>query len=221
MNKKEIAMQKEVNVKSLLCIYFIVFLVSFSFSQNKLEGEYKIVNKLNDFSEKYFFTKSNTFKYEYHGDLGLIQFGNGEYFIKKDSLILNYNLTELKEESYHRIKKYYNSKDSIIIKLNIYNFKSNPIYNSIVYAYPNNISTESDKNGKAVLKFKKGKKKIELQIDGEYLAKQIIYIHTNANYTINAYMNKNEIIGFNHPKAIKNEIVKYKIIDITEGEIKL
>ncbi len=216
-------MQKEINVKKILCLSLIVLLVNFSFSQNKLEGKYKVEYQLNDFSGKYVFTGEGVFSSENYGDIGLISFGKGHYFIKKDSLILDYDLTNLEEESYFKSKKYYNYKDSITINLNIYDFQNKPIRNVVVYAYPNSKSKESDEKGNAILKFKKQqvKNKIELHLDGEFLAKQIIYIDPKANYIINAYMNKNKIIDLGHPKAIKNEIVKFKIIEITEQHLKL
>jgi hypothetical protein len=216
-------MQKGINVRNILSLAFIFFSFSLGFSQKKIEGKYKLNLKLNEFYEKYTFNKVGVFKYENSGDLGLISFGNGNYFIKNDSLILNYNLTELKKESYYKSKKYYNDKDSIQVKINVYNFDNQPIVNSIIYAFPKNKSTESNKNGEAFLKFNKqeGNNKIELHIDGEFLAKQVIYINSDANYVIDAFMNKNEIIGFDHPKAIMNQIKKFKIIEIKEKEIKL
>jgi hypothetical protein len=223
MNKMVTMIRKEINVKNILCVILIFFSINLSFTQKKLEGEYKLKLKLNDFSEKFIFTKEGIFKHENFGDLGLINFGEGHYFIKNDSLILNYNLTNLKKESYYKAEKYYNDIDSIQVKINVYNFDNKPIYNSIIYAYPKNKSTESDKNGEAFLKFKKqlGNDKIELHLDGEFLVKQVIYIDSDANYIINAFMQKNEIIGLSHPKAIKNQIKKFKINEINEEQIKL
>jgi hypothetical protein len=219
----EIKMQKGINVRNILSLAFIFFSFSLSFSQQKIEGKYELNIKLNEFNEKYTFNKAGVFKYEKFGDLGLISFGKGNYFIKNDSLILNYNLTELKKESYYKSEKYYNHKDSIQVKINVYNFDKQPIVNSVIYAFPKNNSTESNKDGEAFLKFKKqeGNNKIELHIDGEFLAKQVICINSDANYVIDAFMNKNEIIGLEHPKAIKNQIKKFNIIEFKENEMKL
>ncbi|MCG8860049.1 hypothetical protein [Tenacibaculum finnmarkense] len=223
MNKMVTIMQKEINVKNILCLILIFFSISFSFSQKKLEGVYKLESKLNDFFAKYSFTKNGIFKHESFGDLGLINFGEGHYFIKNDSLILSYDLTKLKKESYYKIKKYYNDSDSIQVKINIHNFDNKPIYNSFIYTYPKNKSTESNKNGEAFLKFKKELRndKIELHLDGEFLVKQVIYINSDANYIINAFMNENKIIGLSHPKAIKNQIKKFKINKINEKQIEI
>lgn len=130
---------------------------------------------------------------------------------------------ELKEESYFKAKKYYNFKDSIQIKLNIYNYNHEPLYNMQVYAFPKRKSTESDKNGLAVLKFKKEKRKdkLEIHIDGEFLAKQIIYLDFDINYNIDVFMNESVIQGFGHPEAIKNQIDRFKIIEISEKYIRL
>lgn len=92
-----------------------------------------------------------------------------------------------------------------------------------VYAFPKRKSTESDKNGLAVLKFKKEKRKdkLEIHIDGEFLAKQIIYLDFDINYNIDVFMNESVIQGFGHPEAIKNQIDRFKIIEISEKYIRL
>ncbi len=50
---------------------------------------------------------------------------------------------------------------------------------------------------------------------------QIIYLNTDANYNIDAYMSKNKNSGFGHPIAFKNQISKYKILKRSRKEIKL
>lgn len=223
MNKMEIKMQKVLNVKDIICVVLITFSFNFCFSQIKIDGKFNIKQKLNNLNENYTFTKKGVFKYQSSGDLGVISYGKGCYFVKNDSLFLNYNLTKLKSESYFKIKKYYNDKDSIKINLNIYNFKKQPLHNIMVYTFPNYQSTTSNKQGKAYLKFKKikHKEKIELHLEGEFWSKQIIFLDTDVNYSIEVFMNKSIISGFGHPKAIKDQIKKYKISELNEKKITL
>ncbi|APG65867.1 hypothetical protein LPB136_11040 [Tenacibaculum todarodis] len=192
-------------------------------AQQKLKGNYSSVDGIGVFFKNYSFDEDSVFIYEEGGDLGVIKYGKGHYIIKNDSLLLNYDLTQLKEESYFTAKKYYNSKDSIKVRLNIYNFDRKPLYNIQIYSQSNLKSTESDKNGNAILIFKKGEFKeiIEIHIDGDFFAKQIIYLHRNSNYIVDVFMSKSKIIGFGHPRAIKNEIIKYKIIENNKKCLKL
>lgn len=210
--------QKEINVKNILSLVLTFFLINLSFSQNNLEGKYELKFKLNEFSEKYNFTKEGVFKHENYGDTGLISLGKGNYFIKNDSLILNYNLTELKEESFYKLKKYYNSKDSILVELKISDFNKNLLYNiSVIGDFESRYGTLSDYEGKAFLKFKKKKGVQKITISDLCCGNYSFYVDTELNSKIDIYLSK----GFQKPKLIKNEVKKYKIIEITKEYIKL
>jgi glutamate formiminotransferase len=169
------------------------------------------------------FCNNEIFEYHSGASLGDDKFGKGHYQIKNDSLTLNYDLTEIRYESYFKAQKYFNTKDSIQVNLNIYDFNKKPLYNVIVYSYPNIQSTESNQEGVAFLKLKKGnhKDKIELHIYGSFWSKQIIYLDSEANYNIDVFMSKSVIEGFTHPKAIKHDIKKYEIVKFTDNYIKL
>lgn len=216
-------MRKERNVIRFFIVLAFLLNVSRLPAQQKINGKYSMVDGTGYFWTDYTFDINSTFTFEEGGDLGTESYGQDHYTIKNDSLFLNYDLTELKEESYFKAKKYYNFKDSIQIKLNIYNYNHEPLYNMQVYAFPKRKSTESDKNGLAVLKFKKEKRKdkLEIHIDGEFLAKQIIYLDFDINYNIDVFMNESVIQGFGHPEAIKNQIDRFKIIEISEKHIRL
>ncbi|AMC11421.1 hypothetical protein Lupro_09165 [Lutibacter profundi] len=213
---------KSVIKKSL----FILIILSNSlivFSQDKIKGKYSVVDETGYFFTNYYFSEKGTFIYSSGGDLGVSNYGKGHYFIKKDSLFLNYDLTELKENSYHRTKEYYNSKDSIQIKLNIYNFSKKPLHKIQVWSFPNYKSEELDTNGVALFKFKKEKRKdkLEIHLDGEYYAKHVINLNYNINYEIDVFMSKTDNYGFGHSKAYKNDVKKYKIIEFNKESIKL
>ena len=212
-------MLKEQNV---IKIYLVIFLLCAlkSFGQEKIQGKYSIPII---FAYKYYdFKDSNIFEYHAGADLGEDEYGKGHYSIKNDSLILNYDLTELKYESYFKAKKYFNSKDSIDINLKIYDFKGNPFSKVMVYSFPIYKSTESDKKGIASIKFKKQehKKKIKLYVEQVFCAKQVIYLDGDSNYSIEVFMN-NSTEQFGHPRLYKNQVVKYKIEEMNDSILKL
>ena len=192
-----------------------------SFSQLNIEGKYCLNYKLKDFSTCYSF-KNGIFEYKDSGDIAVIQYGKGHYFIKNDSLILNYDLTEVKENSYHTSKQYYNYKNTIDIKFTIYNFKKEPLHDLMVCGKPNFKCVESNKEGKAILTFKKGKQKdkIEIQIAGGNGSFHQFYVSSNANHEIKVYMSEG-FSYFESPKPIKNQIIKCKITAIGKDTIKL
>lgn len=216
-------MLKEQTVTKYLILLSFLSSFNFLYGQKKLKGKYSRLATLQEHYNYLDFKENGTFEYHAGASLGDDEFGKGNYQIKNDSLFLNYNLTELKEESYFIAKKYYNTKDSIKVNLNIYNFNKEPLYNIIVDSYPNHLSTESSKKGFACLKLKKGsyKEKIEIYIDGEFFAKQIIYLDSDTNYNLDVFMSNSISYGFGHPKAIKNQMEKYKIIEISKEFLKV
>lgn len=212
-------MHKEQNAISFI-VFFII--TSCLFAQSNIEGKYSYVDGTGYFFQNYSFDKQDKFEFEDGGDLGISSYGKGHYTIQNDSLILNYDLTKLEYESYFKAKKYYNSNDSININLKITNFKGKALENAMVYTFPIYKATQSDRYGHASLTFKKQKHKdkIKLFVENLFLSKQVIYLDGDSNYNIEVFMNKAKE-QFGHPKAIKNQIVKYKIIKITDKLIKL
>lgn len=171
----------------------------------------------------YTFEKNGIFKKDVKGELGKTHYGKGHYQIKKDSLILNYDLTELKYESYYKFKKYYNSKDSIKVNIRVKDFENNPLNKITVVTDPAGQSTNVDDKGFADLIFEKGsfKDKIKLYIDGAFWAECVIVLNSDTNYNIDVFMNKSEIIGLSHPKAVKGIKLVYKIIENSKKTLKL
>ncbi|SEA18707.1 hypothetical protein SAMN05443667_102258 [Flavobacterium gillisiae] len=219
----ETAKLKGQNVIKYVLLIVFLFTSNYMFCQKKITGIYSSLMPHQEHYNYFDFNTNGTFEYHSGASLGDDEFGKGYYQIKNDSLILNYDLTEIKEDSYYKSRRYYNSKDSIQIKFNAYNFNKTPIQNIQIYSYPNYKSTKTDSNGVATLSFKKVERnsKMEIHIDGAFLAKQVIYIDVNTNYIIDVYMSKSVIIGFGHPKAIKNETEKYKILEYQDDIIKL
>jgi len=226
MKQLEITMRKELSVIKLLIILSICMGICISAqSQSVLDNTYFYCDGVIDNGTCiiYTFEKNGIFKKELKGELGKTHYGKGHYQIKNDSLILNYDLTELNFESYYKLKKYYNSKDSIQINLKVHDFKNNPLNKIMVLTDPEGQSTDVDDKGSASLTFKKGsfKDKIKLYVDGAFRAECIIVLDSDSNYIIDVFMSKSEIIGLTHPKAIKEIKLKYKIIENSKNALKL
>ena len=215
-------MHKEQNVIKIYLILFLLSIIKIS-AQEKIEGDYLIVDGTGYFFENYSFDKNKIFFWKKGGDLGISEHGKGHYQIKNDSLILNYDLTELKYESYYKLKKFYNAKDSIQVNLRVKDFENNPLNEITVFTDPAGQSTNVNDKGLANLIFKKGsfKDKIKLNVDGAFWAECVIVLDSDTNYNIDVFMNKSEIIGLSHPKAIKGFKINYKIIENSKHKLKL
>ena len=211
------------NVIKYLLYIVIVFSSNCMLCQQQIVGRYSSLMPNQEYYHYFDFHANGTFEYHSGASLGDDEFGKGHYKIKKDSLILNYDLTEVQYDSYYKSQRYFNSKDSIKIIFNAYNFDNTSIHKLQIYSYPNYNSTITDFDGKAMLSFKKEKlnTKIEIHIEGEFLVKQIIHLDLSANYIFNVYMKSSVIIGFGHPRAIKDEIKKYALVALRDDSIKL
>ena len=207
-------MQKELNVINLILIVFLLNTLNIS-AQNKINGTYSKTDGTGYFFENYIFLDSNIFSYEKGGDLGINYYGKGHYLINKDSLILNFDLTELIFSDYHRYKSYKNNNDYITVKVNLYDLNNTPIKNQRLSIISENIYFDSDVNGQLKFKLNKEKKLIKLSISNNFLGYDI-EIWADRNYEIDAFLNiKNSAI------SIKNQIMKYKIVEITSNFITL
>ncbi len=115
----ETAIQKEQNAIRRLII-FLIFIVFYSpiFSQSLLNNTYShcygVVD--NGTCVIYNFKENGIFEKDVEGELGKTSYAKGHYIVKNDSLVLNYDLTELKYESYFKAQKYFNTKDSIEVR---------------------------------------------------------------------------------------------------------
>lgn len=226
MKQLEIVIHKEQNVIKTIIIISI-FMGSYFpvLSQSVLNNTYYYCDGVIDNASciVYKFNDTGVFEKDVDGELGKTHFGKGHYQIKNDSLILNYDLTELKYESYYKLKKFYNAKDSIQVNLNVKDFDNNSLKEIGVITDPLGQSTNVNKKGKASLIFKKGsfKDKIKLYVDGAFWAECIILLDSDTNYNIDVFMSKSEIIGLSHPKAIKGIKLEYKIIENSKETLKL
>ncbi|WP_299673345.1 hypothetical protein [uncultured Tenacibaculum sp.] len=215
---------RKVQIVINFILFFIFFYATKTFSQEIIQGKYKKNNIIDTF-ESFEFNKNGLFSFKKETDVGIHSKGKGHYKIVKDSLFLNYDLSYPNKNSYYQSRSYYNSKDSISINFSIFNFKSKPLNNVMIYTTGNTPykSCETSLYDKCAFTFKKGdySNRIEILIDGEFLDRQLIILAPDRNYEITAYMNKNQSIGFYHPKTIKDEKQKFKILKFSEEYIEL
>ncbi|TCP28144.1 hypothetical protein EV195_101304 [Tenacibaculum skagerrakense] len=209
---------KEKNVINLL-ILVCLFFNSRAFSQTELKGIYYKNNGLKSSYNTYTFLSDGIFEYNSESDLGAEFFGKGHYKITNDTLVLNYDLTSLRDKSYHKSKEYYNKSDSIAVKINVYDFNLKPLTNSIhAWSYPLYKETEVNKLGELFFKFKKHKEKVAIHLVGEEIEQYVIYLLTDKNYEIDVFMKK--IALHNYPKLLKDQITKIPINEFLSGYLK-
>ncbi len=204
--------------KTLFTLYLAVTSLSFiTFSQEKISGEYIVKYSTKDFITKYTFQKNGIFTRKSIGDLGPKTYGKGHYYIKNDILTLNYDLTELKENSFHKARYYKNSKDSVTVVVNIYDFSKKPLSGILVHrGFKESKKTE---NGKVCFQLKKGKGRIEIEVLDENYIKDSFFVYNNLNYEIDVFLKKRSV--YNNPVPLKGEVLKYQIIKLSKDLIEL
>lgn len=221
MSKMEVTRLRVKNVIKTLTVFLLIFNSFIIFSQGKIKGSYYVDYKLKNFSTNYNFFNDSIFEYKHTGHLGLIKYGTGHYYLKKDSLILDYDLTKLQEESYHKSKSYSNSNDSIRIKLNIFNYQGEIDIkgNFQVYSLPNYTRGFSENDYTFYFHEKKGRGSFKVVIEALEYDRHDIYIDINKSYEIDVYMRK--IKKNPLPQAIKYIVKNYRIKNSSDSEIVL
>lgn len=207
-------MLKELNVIKIFLLIFISFACK-TFGQQKIQGKYSV--PIIFAYEYYVFEKNEIFEYHVGADLGDDEFGKGHYQIKNDSLILNYDLTELKTKSFHKFKTYVNDSDSIKLYVRVFSHSEKVRPNVSVLNLKDRYGEVTDKNGLAVLSFKKQAGSKEIEISDMCCGNHSFEIDTKLNYEIEVYLSE----GLNKPKGIKHQIEKYKIMKLTKNQLKL
>ena len=205
-------MQKVQNVNRILLFLVLLGINNSIFSQKRIEGMYSYTDKTGEFWMKLEFSKDNLFNYESGMDVGVSEYGKGNYVQTKDSLILNFDLTEVKYKGYHILKPYRNLEDSTEINVIVYDINKTKLRNTQVF-----IPSEkwhkalSDINGNAKLKFKSENTSNQLVIiNNEYDAMYSIdNISLDTCYEIEIFLMKN---SHDTGTAIKGTVIKYKIL---------
>lgn len=163
------------------------------------------------------FHKNGIFESKNDGELGLINYGKGHYTIQNDSLFLNYDLTKLKINGFHKNKIYGNFSDTIQVKVSVFDLPGNSLPRVNVINMDFKYAIAVNKNGIAYLRFKKNSGSKKIDISGLCCGNYSFSINTKYNYEIDVFLREE----FNKPLGIKNEIVKYKIIEFKEDYLLL
>ncbi|WP_392448250.1 hypothetical protein ACF3OB_02785 [Capnocytophaga canis] len=209
MSKLTIGKQKVVNASKILFFTFLG-IHFYVLPQETIGGNFYMTEVEGEFGYMYKFSKNGTFEYTYSGDVAVINYGKGHYSFVKDSLILNYDLTELTESTYHKYTFYENYKDSIEIKFRIITAD-----NSIAKGL--NVGSSTDRVGLILENFNSGA--IKLKRENNY--KKIFFssieydrydvqIYGAYNYNIDVYLKKTSTYGEATP--IKFVTQKYKVL---------
>ena len=210
-------MLKEQNViKLLLTVTFFCLSINL-YCQKEIIGRYSSLMLYQEHYNYFDFNENGIFEYHSGADLGDDKFGKGHYQIKNDSLILNYDLTELKYNSYHKAKEYYNSKDIVTIKVIVKDFKGNINTNTNVYIQEDKIGHILGEKGLVNFRLKKEKKDFFLDASNLGYDSYKLKLSKLKNYEIEIFLKQASTVS----KAIKNEIKKYKIVEYKDDFIKL
>lgn len=201
-------MRKVRNVNKI--VFFILFLAI----NTSVFSQIKIQERFHQSSNFYKFYSDNTFEYKQAGELGILRYGKGHYTFTKDSLILNFDLTDITPKGYYILKPYESFTDSINLKINVFDFDKQILKEAeIIYKDDSGTLNGKDiKEGKIELTFRKQKEEVSLIFayeDSTFSFNVPRYSH----FEIDVFLS-----GFSDYKgnAIKYETWKYKIVKIKE-----
>lgn len=210
MSKMEMEIQTVRNVK-IIILFFVGTLYNNLHAQDRFDGMYCKEYDLKDFSRCLTFERERSFMYEYSGDTGVFEFGKGEYQLIDNRLILNYNKTEPIKIGHHVSKIWTNSKDSINLKFNVFDFDGLPLH-GVTVVYKDSLSkygysgVASNENGVALLHLKIDRTDLQVKISNVGFRSYEFSLDKNYNYNISVFMQKD---GDGEP--IRNQIDTIRI----------
>ncbi|MCK0124947.1 hypothetical protein MWU76_11100 [Gelidibacter sp. F2691] len=187
-------MQKEKNVSFQWSILLIIIGINFCYSQKAIEGTY-VIDDVPDWAGEagiytYFnFENNGTFKKEEVGELGLERYGQGQYKLINDKLILDYNRSEPLKMSHHVSEIWQSNKDSITVDFIIFDFDGNPA-KGVDISYRDSLSPQgyvtdvSDANGRVYFNLKKDIKELQFEISSMDYGLSVSILHSFYNVTI-------------------------------------
>ncbi len=226
MNKMTFISIKKQMFKTIFLIFIGTLCYSFQ-AQTNLNG-YCVNYALNDISACLTFEKVKNFTYEYSGDTGVFEYGQGDYEISSNKLILNYHRTDPLKVGYHVSKIWTNKKDSINLNFKVMDFEGNPLP-AVSVAYKDSLSrygyngVASNKMGIALIGLKRDRTELEVEIINVGFRHYKFTIDKNYNCDISVFLQKD---GGGVP--IKNQIdtmelenmrLKYFTVNNAEEEI--
>ncbi|GEM_PF-1972575 len=221
MNKKVIQIQKGQNVISAFMLLLSGMICNNAFSQTNLDGIYCRDYVFSGIGKCLTFKAKGIFKYTYSGDGGIYEYGNGEYKIENNDIILNYNKTEELKLSHHVSKIWSNKNEIINIYFQFLDFENKPIPYVNIF-YKDNLSKNgyngvvSNKEGIAILNLKKEKKFLQLTSSNIGFKQYKISINKNYNYNISVFLEKQ---GKGIP--IKNQTDTLNIVKMKDNFFKI
>lgn len=190
-------------------------------AQNAIRGEYSASFYEGYFSERYFFKGDGTFSKRVVGDMGISHFGEGEYHLDKDTLVLNFNRTQLKDNSYSRHNSYYNSKDSVSVLLRVFDYANNLLADVSTYCFSTSQEVKTNSSGEAMFIYDKdAQSEILFSVHLNGYQDHRFSLRLDKNYEIDVFLSPS-MLYLPHPKAIKNEVLKYKVEELSRDRIVL
>lgn len=210
MNKMGTLMPKVRNVNTIIFIMAGTLFYSLN-AQTIFSGTYCIDYDMNDFSNCLTFESEKNFRYEYNGDTGMFEYGQGEYQFIENHLILNYNKTEPIKTGYHFSEIWINSKDSINLQFHTFNFDSVPLP-AVSVVYKDSLSkygftgVASNEKGFAIINLKRDRTDLQVKISNVGFRSYEFSLDKNYNYNISVFMQK---VGEGEP--IRNQIDTIRI----------
>ncbi|MGY0408858.1 MAG: hypothetical protein ACWIPJ_10985 [Polaribacter sp.] len=204
-------MQKGISViKDKFIIFYILLSVANGFSQTKIEGEYCMYYKTKDYSTCLSFN-NGFFEYIHSGHVAS-DYGEGTYFINKNSLTINFNKIKSNNFSKYKILNSYKTcKDSIQLKFIVKDKEG-------ILQYPYNGTVEIE-NGVYKILGKKGiislknssQDSIRIRLRNLSFDSLDIKLKSGRNYTIEVFLS--EFSG----NPIKNKKIFYTIEKINDS----
>ncbi|TDE00385.1 hypothetical protein [Flavobacterium sandaracinum] len=205
------------NVNKYLLYIVVVFSSNCMLCQKQIVGRYSSLMSNQEYYNYFDFNAKGTFEYHSGASLGDDEFGKGHYQIKKDSLFLNYNLTELEYKSYYKSKEYFNAKDLVTIKIAIRDLEGISNNNANIYIPNERNGYVQGKDGFVTFDLKKENQEVSIEISNLGYENYKLTLSKFKNHEIEVFLKKSSTIS----KAIKNEIKEYKILELTKNKIKL
>lgn len=194
MNKMGTLMPKVRNVNTIILIMTGTLFYSAN-AQINFIGTYCIDYDINNFSNCLTFESEKKFRYEYVGDTGMFEYGQGEYQFIENHLILNYNRTEPLKTGYHISKIWTNAKDSINLQIHVFDFDGvtlpavSVVYNDSLSKYGFS-GMASNEKGLALINLKRDRNDLQVKISNLGFKSYKFSIDKNYNYNISVYLQK-------------------------------
>ena len=200
-------------------ILWIIILLSSNYMlcQNRIVGRYSNLMPNQEYYNYFDFNVNGTFEYHSGASLEDDEFGKGHYQIKKDSLFLNYDLTELEYTSYYKAKEYFNAEDLVTIKIAVRDLERSSTVSANIYIPNERNGYVQGKDGFITFCLKKENQEVIIEISNLGYENYKLTLSKLKNHEIEVFLKKSSTIS----RAIKDEIKKYGTLEFRDDSIKL